>query len=58
MKATDIHWDLKDDVLEYNIDECDVPTEVDLPDNINVFDVADYLSDKYGFLVISFKFVE
>ncbi len=58
MKATNIKWDCKDDVLEYNIDECDLPTEVELPNNINVFDVADYLSDEYGFLVISFDFVE
>ena len=58
MKATNIKWDCKDDVLEYNIDECDLPTEVELPNNINVFDVADYLSDNYGFLVISFDFDE
>ena len=58
MKATNIKWDCKDDVLEYNIDECDLPTEVELPNNIDVFDVADYLSDEYGFLVISFDFVE
>lgn len=58
MKASNIHWDLKDDVLEYNIDECDVPNEVELPNDIDVFDVADYLSDKYGFCVISFEFVE
>lgn len=58
MKATNIKWDLKDNVLEYNIDECDVPNEVELPTDIDVFDVADYLSDKYGFCVISFDFVE
>ena len=58
MKAINIKWDCKDEVLEYNIDECDLPTEVELPNNINVFDVADYLSDNYGFLVISFDFDE
>ena len=58
MKATNIKWNCKDDVLEYNIDECDLPTEVELPNNINVFDVAGDLSDNYGFLVISFDFDE
>jgi hypothetical protein len=63
MKAFEIKWDLKDDVLEYNIDECDVPTEVDIPDYVTegcvteqeLCDaVADYLSDEYGFCVIEF----
>lgn len=63
MKAFEIKWDLKDDVLEYNIGECDVPTEVDIPDYVTADcvneqelcdAVADYLSDEYGFCVIEF----
>ena len=54
MRAINIKWDLKDDCLDYNIDECDVPNEVEIPDNIGVYEIADYLSDEYGFLVISF----
>ena len=54
MRAINIKWDLKDDCLEYNIDECDVPNEVEIPDGIGMYEIADYLSDEYGFLVISF----
>ena len=56
MKATNIKWDCKDAVLEYNIDDCDLPNEVEIPDGIGVFEVADYLSDEYGFLVLSFDY--
>ena len=54
MRAINIKWDLEDDCLEYNIDECDVPNEVEIPDGIGMYEIADYLSDEYGFLVISF----
>jgi hypothetical protein len=57
MKATNIKWDMVDDCLEYNIDECDVPTEVEIPEGVSEDDIADYLSDEYGFLVESFDIV-
>jgi hypothetical protein len=48
MKATDIIW-------ETDGKEIDLPTEVEIPSNIEDDDaICDYLSDTYGFLVISF----
>lgn len=78
MKAINIEWDLTDDVFEYNIDDCDIPTIVDLPkdlaikaqtdyfndekglqtDSYKLSSVADYLSDTYGFCVLSFEVVK
>ena len=36
------------------IEDIGLPTEVEVPGNIEVDEIADYLSDKYGFLVNSF----
>ncbi len=79
MKAINIEWDLTDDVFEYNIDDCDIPTIVDLPydlatqvlndefyanekglqtESYMLSKVADYLSDTYGFCVLSFEVVK
>ena len=58
MKAINIKWDLEDDVVDYNIDDCDIPTMVDIPNDIKEEDVADYLSDEYGFCVESFRLVK
>lgn len=79
MKAINIEWDMTDDVYEYNIDGCNLPTIVDLPKNLAtqvliddyyadekclktdsylLSSVADYLSDEYGFCVLSFDVVE
>lgn len=59
IKVCDIKWDLTDDVFDYNIDDCDIPTEVDVPKAVyieNGFEgIADYLSDIYGFCVKSFN---
>jgi len=46
LKAVDIIWDTDD---YSNPDELDLPSEVEIPDNINENDVADYLSDLTGF---------
>lgn len=63
MRAFEIKWDLSDDVYDYNIDECDIPTEVDIPNEVFADCVTDrdfvdeavnYLSNEYGFLVIEF----
>lgn len=47
MKVTDIKW---------VTDGADVslPTEVEVPDNLDDDAIADYLSDKYGFLIEGF----
>ena len=57
MRAKNIVWDLNDDCLEYNIDECDLPEYVDIPRDIAEDEVADYLSNEYGFCVESFDIV-
>ena len=58
MKAINIVWDLEDDVLDYNIDDCDIPTEVEIPNDVEDDEIADYLSDEYGFCVESFNLVK
>jgi len=48
MKAINIKWETDGHIV-------DLPEEVDIPEQIdNVNMVADYLSDKYGWLVNSF----
>lgn len=39
------------------IEDIGLPTEVNVPNNIDIDDIADWLSDKYGFLVNGFCFV-
>jgi hypothetical protein len=39
-----------------SIDEIGLPTEVDVPNNIEENEIADYLSDEYGYLVESFNY--
>lgn len=53
MRAIDIIWDIDDD--ENIIDELALPSEVEIPNGINEDDVADYLSDTYGFCVFEFN---
>lgn len=35
-----------------------LPVEVELPDNIDPNDAADWLSDEYGFCIISFSLLD
>lgn len=49
MKVTDIIWNTDGDTTP------DLPTTVEVPDNLDVYQVSDYLSDKYGWLVDSFS---
>ena len=46
--AINIDWDYDDD------DDQDLPTEVEIPDDVEDDEIADYLSDEYGFCVRSF----
>ena len=48
MKIKNIDWETDGEVV-------DVPTEVDLPDGIEKENIADALSDGYGWLVNSFE---
>lgn len=47
--ATNIEW-----VINGTPEEFDLPNEIVIPNSISNEDVADYLSDIYGFLVESF----
>jgi hypothetical protein len=40
------------------IDDIGLPIEVNVPNNIEEEDIADWLSDEYGFLVNSFTFLK
>ena len=60
MRAYNIQWDLKEDIKMYGEKECRcLPDEVIIPDSVSqniedVSEIADFLSDEYGFCVISF----
>ena len=55
MRAFDIEWDLDEDIEMYGEKDCScLPNEVILPDYVDEEDVADWLSDEYGFCVESF----
>ena len=47
MKAIDIKWDTDDQVV-------DLPTEVEIPEGYSEDEVADYLSDEYGYCIFNF----
>lgn len=50
-------WDVSDSEFETFTDEC-VPHRVYVPMSIDEDDIADYLSDKYGYCVESFEILE
>ena len=47
MKITNITWETDGEVV-------DLPTEVEVDDDLDEDEIADYLSDEYGWLVESF----
>ena len=56
MKAVNIDWCLdNDDYINLNEQDILLPTEVDIPYGVEEDEVADYLSDEYGYLVNSFE---
>ena len=50
MKITDIVWDCE----ELDQDEIGLPSEVEVPDEVEEDEIADWLSDEYGWCVLSF----
>ena len=40
----------------YSLEKLGLPSEVDVPKDIEEEDIADWLSDEYGYLVESFTF--
>lgn len=51
MKVYNIKWETDDFIGEVE----NLPTEVEIPNHLNKFQIADYLSDKYCWLVESFE---
>lgn len=51
MKVKNIVWETDG----YSIEELGLPIEVDVPSEIEEDDIADWLSDEYGFLVELFE---
>lgn len=60
MLVTNIDWDVDEDVYEdgYSEDDLGLPTEVEVPDDVDPDDVADWLSDEYGFCINSFQILD
>lgn len=48
MKVSDIKWETDGEAIN-------LPSEVEVNDNMSDEEIADYLSDKYGWLVESFS---
>ena len=47
--AREIEWDTDGDA------DTELPGEVEIPDNVSDEDISDYLSDRYGYLVYSYR---
>lgn len=52
MKRVYVDWETDGTPIE----DIGLPTEVDVPNDIDTEDIADWLSDKYGFLVNGFYY--
>lgn len=57
-RATDILWDYDDEEFGGTAQWLGLPDHVDIPDEIEDEDIADYLSDKYEFCVFGFEIVK
>lgn len=58
MKAVKIVWDIdRDDYINLSEQDMLPPTEVELPDDIQEDDIADWLSDSYNWCVNSFEII-
>ena len=54
-KATNIMWDYDDEEYNGTAQWLGLPDHVDIPDDVEDDDIADYLSDKYEFCVFGFN---
>jgi hypothetical protein len=52
-------WDTSDDECDVgpSAEDCGLPEIVEVPDDIDEDDIADWLSDGYGFCVYSIDYV-
>lgn len=53
LRAVDIDWDYEG----LPPDEFDIPCEVEIPDDVDIDEVGDYLSDEFGFCHYGYKLV-
>lgn len=55
-----VEWDLDDEDLENdeNMEDIDLPEIVEVPNHVEDDEIDDYLTDKYGFCVKSWKVVD
>ena len=53
MRKVIVNWDTDG----YTLEECGLEEVVEIPNNIKEDEIADYLSDEYGYCVESFYFV-
>ena len=52
MKAINIDWD-----VDYEEELEDLPTEIDIPNNIDIDAISDYISDVTGFCHYGFELI-
>jgi hypothetical protein len=54
MPIYDINWDTDGDIIPEDGEGNELPRTVMVPSDLEEDEIADYLSDKYGWLVIGF----
>lgn len=57
MKASNIIWHIGDEGCDFNPNDYDIPTEVEIPAGIEEDEITDYLSDEFSFLVESYELI-
>lgn len=55
IRVFNIVWDTEDNGEVIDPKECNLPSETEIPNGIDHDDIADYLSDEYGWCVVSYK---
>lgn len=55
MIITGIVWDLEDDGVILSQEELNIPSEIEIDDDIEIEDIADYISNEYGYCVKCFN---
>lgn len=54
-KVTGIIWDTEDNGEVIPQEELGLPSEVEIDEDIDEDDIADYLSDEYGYCIMNFN---
>lgn len=61
MKAINIKWEIdleNGETYEEALTACGLPTEIEIPEDVDEEEIADWLSDEYGFCHTGFELVE